>query len=66
VSCEHKSPRIELREQQTIIVCRTCRTELVGWSLAVTVPTFITERFEGKQEMQGPSQGRHEQPHLEP
>lgn len=51
VSCEHRSPCIELREERRIIVCEACRTELVGWSLEVTLPFFLLERAEEEHAM---------------
>jgi hypothetical protein len=33
-----------MREERTIIVCESCRTELAGWRIEVILPFFLLEQ----------------------
>jgi len=33
-----------MREERTIIVCESCRTELAGWRIEVVLPFFLVEQ----------------------
>ena len=47
-----------MREERTIIVCQSCRTELVGWSIEVTLPFFLVEKAGEAHAMWHLTQGR--------
>ncbi len=58
--CEHRSPCFEVREERTIIVCESCRTELVGWRIEVTLPFFLLEQADDAHVMYHLSRERRE------
>lgn len=40
-----------MREERTIIVCESCRVELVGWRIEVVMPFFLLEQADDAQVM---------------
>ena len=52
-----------MREERTIIVCESCRTELAGWRIEVILPFFLLEQADDAHVMWHLSQERGEKSH---